>query len=115
MKQVLASGFILGVPLSLQMAMIGTLVFLMRALSAPTPPRSPADMPSTSSMMMTERLLTAGFARSPRTFRGIGSSALKSGQSEGKQQTESAVLLNPARVVFEIVSLKAVCSEDSAG
>jgi hypothetical protein len=34
------------------MAMMGTFVFLMRALRAPTPPRSPADIPSTSSMMM---------------------------------------------------------------
>jgi hypothetical protein len=29
----------------------GTLVFLIKALSAPTPPLSPADIPSTSSMI----------------------------------------------------------------
>lgn len=57
-KQVACRGFILGVDLSLQMAMMGTLLFLMRALRAPTPPRSPADMPSTSSMMMIDLRLT---------------------------------------------------------
>lgn len=35
-----------------------TLVFLMRTLRAPTPPRSPPDMPSTSSMIRQLRLLT---------------------------------------------------------
>lgn len=51
-------GFIFCVDLSLQIAMIGTLVFLMNALSAPTPPRSPADIPSTSSIIITDFLLT---------------------------------------------------------
>lgn len=68
-KHVAWRGFIFGVPLSLQMAMMGTLVFLIKALRAPTPPRSPDDMPSTSSMMMTERSFTPGFATSPMTWK----------------------------------------------
>lgn len=50
---VCASGFIFGRLLSLAMQMIGIFVFFMSAFSAPTPPRSPPLIPSTSSITMT--------------------------------------------------------------
>ena len=55
---VLYSGCILGLRRSLQMQMIGTCVLRISALIAPTPPRSPPDMPSTSSMTITVRSVT---------------------------------------------------------
>ena len=52
---VLRRGFIFWSDTSFAMQMIGILLFLIKAFSAPIPPRSPADVPSTSSMMRTER------------------------------------------------------------
>lgn len=45
------SGFSFWAPRSFAMQMTGIFVFLIRATRAPTPPRSPPAMPSTSSMM----------------------------------------------------------------
>ena len=102
------NGFIFGFDLSLQMAMIGILDFLMRAFSAPTPPRSPADIPSTSSMIITDLRLIDGsalpscHAASQRRF--VAS-------REVRERTPSEVLKKPERLVLSTLVLKAFLKE----
>ena len=50
-RQELRSDLSFWLYLSLQMAMMGSFAALMVAIRSATPPRSPADMPSTSSMI----------------------------------------------------------------
>lgn len=112
-KQVDMRGFILGLDLSLQIAIMGTLVFLMRALRAPTPPRSPADIPSTSSIMMIDFLLIVGQATSSDVYRKRNKSISSIRPRANVARTPKSPLKKPSRVVLFMVSLNADYDHES--
>lgn len=108
-KQVVVRGFIFTALLSLQIAIMGTLVFRIKALRAPTPPLSPDDIPSTSSMMMTDLVLIEGSASSPYFSNRMKVISKNNYRKKNSQQLTAAVLLKkPERVVLLIVVAKAV-------
>ena len=99
------NGFIFGLDLSLQIAMMGILDFLMRALSAPTPPRSPADIPSTSSMIITDRREIDGSALPSCSACHVSYQCTNTTRT---LRTVSPVLKKPERLVLSTFDLKAV-------